>query len=146
MGRSPPTGSSTTCIQSLHPFNPLSWPAPRFSSSSPLLSYISETSLNFMDPTPIQQPLRSHFCSFPLMCLFWTHHQNQDMGLWGCQGFLYNIIKNSHVSEHREKMKGKGGRRHQWGCIRKLKITYTQVQNSLQCHFGSWDVETCYYT
>lgn len=32
------------------------------------------------------------------------------------------------------------------GCNRKLKITYIQVQNSLRRHFGSWDVETCYYT
>lgn len=77
MGRSPPTGSSNACIHSLLPFNPLSSPAPPPS----LLFYISETSLHFMDPTPIHQPLLSHFCSVPLMCLFWTHHQNQDMGL-----------------------------------------------------------------
>lgn len=99
-------------------------------------------------PPTLSTSLLSHFCSLPLVFLFWTHHQNQDMGLWGCRGFLYNIIKNSHVSEYREKDEGKwgGGGVQRWGCNRKLKITYTQVQNSLQCHFGSWDVESCHYT
>lgn len=45
MGRSPPTGSSTTCVHSLLPFNPQ-----LFLISPSLLSHVSETSLNFMPP------------------------------------------------------------------------------------------------
>lgn len=48
------------------------------------------------------------------------------MGLWGCRGFLYNIIKNSHISYYGEKMKKKEGGEiggGWWGCNHKLKIT-----------------------
>lgn len=66
MGRSPPTGSYTTCV----------YEHPRLFLISPsLFSHVSETSLNFMPPRthpPIHQPLLSHFCPLPLVCLFWT--------------------------------------------------------------------------
>lgn len=109
MGRSPPTGSSTMCIHCLLPFK-----SSLLGFSSFLLLLSSSTSLkpSLTSGPPLYQPAHpstssSNFCPLPLMCLFWTHHQNQDMGLWGFQGFLHNIIKNSHVSEYREQMKGK---------------------------------------
>lgn len=57
IGRSPPTGSSTTCVHSFLPFNPQ-----LFLISPSLLSHVSETSLNFMPPhppTPIHPPAPS---------------------------------------------------------------------------------------
>lgn len=88
---------------------PLSFPSSPLSSSfrSPLLKKILPLSVLLFLYSPLWKPLNFYFpptnpfylfSALFLSCACFETHQNQDMGLWGCRGFLYNIIKNSHIA------------------------------------------------
>lgn len=141
MGRSPPTGSSTMCVHSLLPFNPQ-----LFLISPSLLSHVSETSLNFMPPPyPPTHPQAPSISFLPSSsCVLVLNTTRTRTWVSGGAGASYITLWKIHTflrTENRWRERGE-----ERGCNCKLKITYRQVQNSLQCHFGSWDVESCHYT